>query len=109
MTSNYSPPCDDCTYMGTVEAGDIQADVFCCESKPDEGSASQFNPFSIIILKWDDDNGGDQQDSECLARGFPGRHDTDPQEHCIGELDGVPLRDLWAQALHLIVQKAREG
>jgi len=86
-----------------VEAGGVTADVFCCEEHPEDGRS----PYGVLIIKWGSGSNGDQHDTECLARGIPHGLDETWCECCVGELDDVPLKDLWAQALLLVVRDAR--
>ena len=100
----FKNPCPHCTYHGQVEAGGVVADVFCCTEHDEEGD---FEDFGVIILVWGEGHDYDQQDTVSLATGFPPDEAGGPALHCIGELDDIPLRALWAEALLLIVQDAR--
>lgn len=96
----FESPCPACTYHGQVCAEGVTADVFTCLE--DDGKQP---PYSVLIIKWGPEDAYDQHDNHCLAKGNDDHRGG--RRLCIFNLDDVPLRALWAEALHLVVQDAR--
>jgi hypothetical protein len=102
VKQRYASPCPICTFHGQVEAGGVSADVFCCVDR----NGPTDPEYGILMLAWGNEGDYDQHDTYCFAQGIEDPLGGRPRV-CVGELDDVPLRDLWAQALLLIVKDAR--
>lgn len=103
----YKLPCPTCTYHGQVTAKGVTADVF---SDIDHNDGEE-DPegYGVIIIQWNKAGDYDQQDTYSLTHGHephPFLSDQHPRLS-VGQIEGIPLRELWQKALRLLVNDAR--